>query len=72
MCGRFTLSDVAGEFGATPMQVALVWLLRAPNVLLIPGTSSLVHLQENLVAAELKPSDEALARLDAIGEENVQ
>jgi pyridoxine 4-dehydrogenase len=64
-----TLSDVAGELGATPMQVALAWLLRrAPNILLIPGTSSLDHLHENLRAAELKLSDEVLARLDVIGE----
>jgi pyridoxine 4-dehydrogenase len=68
-----TLSDVAAELGATPMQVALAWLLhRAPNVLLIPGTSSLDHLHENLGAAELKLSDEVLARLDVIGERNVQ
>ncbi len=62
-----TLSEVAGALGATPMQVALAWLLhRAPNVLLIPGTSSLVHLHENLKAAELELSEEVLARLDAI------
>ena len=68
-----TLSDVAGELGATPMQVALAWLLhRAPNILLIPGTSSLDHLRENLGAAELRLSDEVLARLDGIGEQNVQ
>jgi pyridoxine 4-dehydrogenase len=68
-----TLSDLAGELGATPMQVALAWLLhRSPNVLLIPGTSSLNHLHENLGAAEIKLSDEVLARLDAIGEKNVQ
>jgi pyridoxine 4-dehydrogenase len=68
-----TLSDVADELGATPMQVALVWLLhRAPNVLLIPGTSSLDHLHENLGAAKLKLSDEALARLELIGEKHVQ
>ena len=68
-----TLSDVAGELGATPMQAALAWLLRrAPNILLIPGTSSLDHLHENLKAAELKLSDEALARLDAMREGNVQ
>ena len=61
-----TLSDVAQGLGATPMQVALAWLLRrAPNVLLIPGTSSLAHLRENLAAAELHLSDEALKRLDA-------
>jgi pyridoxine 4-dehydrogenase len=53
------------------MQAALAWLLRrAPNILLIPGTSSLAHLRENLNAAELKLSDEALARLEAIGEKN--
>ena len=62
-----TLSEVAGALGAAPMQVALAWLLhRAPNVLLIPGTSSLDHLHENLRAAELELSDEVLARLDAI------
>jgi pyridoxine 4-dehydrogenase len=67
-----TLTDVAGRLGATPMQVALAWLLqRAPNLLLIPGTSSLDHLRENLKAAELKLPDEALARLDAIGKEAV-
>ena len=52
------------------MQVALAWLLhRAPNILLIPGTSSLDHLRENLAAAEIKLPADALARLDAIGEE---
>ena len=62
------LSDVAASLGATPMQVALAWLLqRAPNVLLIPGTSSLAHLRENLAAAELTLPSEALNRLDAIG-----
>jgi len=67
------LSDVARELGATPMQAALAWLLRrAPNILLIPGTSSLDHLHENLAAAELALSNEALARLDAIGEKAVQ
>jgi len=63
-----TLSEVAAQLGATPMQVALAWLIhRAPNILLIPGTSSLGHLRENLAAAELKLSAEALARLDEIG-----
>jgi aryl-alcohol dehydrogenase-like predicted oxidoreductase len=63
------LSAVAGELGATPMQVALAWLLRrAPNILLIPGTSSVAHLHENLAAAALALSDEALARLDPIGD----
>ena len=61
------LSEVAGELGATPMQVALAWLLhRARNILLIPGTSSVAHLHENLAAAGLSLPDEALARLDAI------
>jgi aryl-alcohol dehydrogenase-like predicted oxidoreductase len=63
-----TLSDVAGELGATPMQTALAWLLRrAPNILLIPGTSSLAHLRENLNAAEIVLSDAAIVRLDAVG-----
>jgi pyridoxine 4-dehydrogenase len=67
-----TLSEVAKQLGATPMQTALAWLLhRAPNVLLIPGTSSIAHLHENLAAAELALSDEVLASLDAIGEKNV-
>src|SRR6202140_3739231 len=62
-----TLSAVADRLGATPMQVALGWLLhRAPNILLIPGTSSVAHLKENLAATEIALSDEALARLDAI------
>jgi pyridoxine 4-dehydrogenase len=63
-----TLSEVAASLSATPMQVALAWLLRrAPNILLIPGTSSVAHLRENLAAAELKLPDEALTRLEAIG-----
>ena len=62
------MDDVAAELGATPMQVALAWLLhRAPNVLLIPGTSSVGHLRENLAATELVLSAEVLAELDAIG-----
>jgi len=62
-----TLSDVAGRLGATPMQTALAWLLRrAPNVLLIPGTSSVGHLRENLAAAEIVLSDEVLAELNAM------
>lgn len=62
------LSDVADELAATPMQVALAWLLRrAPNILLIPGTSSVVHLHENLRAAELDLPDAAFRRLEAIG-----
>ena len=63
-----TLSDVAREIGATPMQVALAWLLqRAPNILLIPGTSSLAHLRENLAAAALQLPQAAIARLNTIG-----
>jgi aryl-alcohol dehydrogenase-like predicted oxidoreductase len=62
-----TLSDVASRLGATPMQVALAWLLRrAPNILLIPGTSSVAHLRENLAAGQLTLSSETLKELDAI------
>jgi aryl-alcohol dehydrogenase-like predicted oxidoreductase len=62
-----TLSEIATRLGATPMQVALAWLLqRAPNLLLIPGTSSLAHLRENLAAAELALPRDALAALDGI------
>jgi pyridoxine 4-dehydrogenase len=65
-----TLSDVAERLGATPLQVALAWLLhRSPNILLIPGTSSLAHLRENLSAAELVLPDEAVAELNALGDE---
>lgn len=65
------LSEVAGSLGATPMQVAIAWLLhRAPNVLLIPGTSSVAHLRENLAAAELDLTDEISARLDRIASES--
>lgn len=61
------LSDVAGRLGATPMQVALAWLLRrSSNILLIPGTSSVRHLRENLAAAELHLSDAALKALNSI------
>jgi aryl-alcohol dehydrogenase-like predicted oxidoreductase len=62
-----TLSAVAERLEATPLQVALAWLLhRSPNVLLIPGTSSVAHLHENLAAAELTLSPETLAELDGI------
>jgi pyridoxine 4-dehydrogenase len=62
-----TLSDAADSLGATPMQVALAWLLRrAPHILLIPGTSSLAHLRENLAAAELNLPDEMRQRLDGL------
>jgi aryl-alcohol dehydrogenase-like predicted oxidoreductase len=63
-----TLSEVAIQLGATPMQVALAWLLqRAPNVLLIPGTSSLAHLRENLAAGALDLPPQAQAQLYGIG-----
>jgi len=62
-----TLSSVAGRLRATPMQVALAWLLhRSPNLLLIPGTSSLAHLRENLAAGQLMLSPQNLAELDGI------
>jgi aryl-alcohol dehydrogenase-like predicted oxidoreductase len=62
-----TLSQVATKIGATAMQTALAWLLsRAPNILLIPGTSSLGHLGENLAAAKLTLSQDARVQLDAI------
>jgi pyridoxine 4-dehydrogenase len=62
------LSAVAERLGVTAMQVALAWLLRrAPNILLIPGTSSLAHLRENIAAAELDLAPDAIRALDAIG-----
>jgi pyridoxine 4-dehydrogenase len=61
------LDAAAGSLGATPMQVALAWLLhRSPNILLIPGTSSPAHLRENLKAATLDIPPEIIAKLDAI------
>jgi aryl-alcohol dehydrogenase-like predicted oxidoreductase len=61
------LSDVAQRLEATPMQVAIAWLLRrAPNVLLIPGTSSIAHLKENLAAANLNVPDEVMTLLDGM------
>ena len=66
------LSDVAEQLGATPMQVALAWLLRrAPNILLIPGTSSIEHLRENLAAADLDLPADAITVLDQIAAERV-
>jgi aryl-alcohol dehydrogenase-like predicted oxidoreductase len=63
------LAGIAAELGATSMQVALAWLLqRSPNILLIPGTSSLGHLRENLASAELKLSGDVVDRLNRIGE----
>ena len=61
------LSEVAQQLNATPMQVALAWLLqRSPNILLIPGTSSVAHLRENLAAGALKLTPDVLAKLDGI------
>jgi len=61
------LDAVAGALQATPMQVALAWLLqRAPNILLIPGTSSVEHLRQNLEAATLQLPPETIAALDLI------
>jgi pyridoxine 4-dehydrogenase len=62
------LESTAASLEATPMQVALSWLLRrSPNMLLIPGTSTLQHLRENLAAAELKLSPEIMEGLESIG-----
>jgi pyridoxine 4-dehydrogenase len=61
------LSDVAVRLGATPMQVALAWLLRrSPNILLIPGTSSVAHLKENLAATEIALPDDVIHELEAV------
>jgi pyridoxine 4-dehydrogenase len=63
-----SLDGVAESLGATPMQVALAWLLqRSPNLLLIPGTSSVHHLRENLQAGALVLPSDAIAKLDVIG-----
>ncbi|MGI5995458.1 MAG: oxidoreductase [Saccharomonospora viridis] len=63
-----TLNTVAQQLGASPQAVALAWLLRqSPNILLIPGTSSVAHLRENVAAASLELPEDALARLDGIG-----
>ena len=62
------LEAVAAELGATPMQVAIAWLLqRSPNILLIPGTSSVAHLRENIAAGQLQLAPEVVTRLEAIG-----
>ncbi|AMP01614.1 putative oxidoreductase YdbC [Collimonas arenae] len=67
----FTLSDVAARLGVTPMQVALAWLLRrAPNILLIPGTSSVAHLHENLAAGQLVLPDDAMQELEQVASIN--
>lgn len=61
------LNDVAASLNATPMQVALAWLLRrSPNILLIPGTSSPEHLKENLASGSLQLSDEVMDKLNAL------
>ncbi len=61
------LSEVAKQLDATPMQVALAWLLhRSPNILLIPGTASLIHLRENLAVAKLRLSDTVIDTLNGI------
>jgi aryl-alcohol dehydrogenase-like predicted oxidoreductase len=63
-----TLSSVAASLSATPMTVALAWLLhRSPNILLIPGTSSIEHLRENVAGAGLTLPPDALAELDRVG-----
>ncbi|WP_233863456.1 aldo/keto reductase family oxidoreductase [Paraburkholderia adhaesiva] len=63
-----SLSEIAARLGSTPMQVALAWLLRrAPNMLLIPGTSSVAHLRENLAAGTLDLPDDVLKQLDRVG-----
>jgi len=65
-----TLASAAQALGATPMQVALAWLLqRSPNLLLIPGTSSLQHLRENVAAAALRIPADTVAKLNTIGNE---
>ncbi|MGM4910529.1 aldo/keto reductase family oxidoreductase [Rhizobium sp. 768_B6_N1_8] len=62
-----TLSDVAARLSATPLQVALAWLLKcAPNILLIPGTSSRGHLRENLAVADIELPDDVMAELNGI------
>jgi aryl-alcohol dehydrogenase-like predicted oxidoreductase len=64
-----SLSEVGIQLGASPMQVALAWLLqRSPNLMLIPGTSSVEHLRHNLAAAELRLPMDAVARLDTLAE----
>jgi len=61
------LDSVAASLQAKPMQVALAWLLqRSPNILLIPGTSSVAHVRENLAAATMDLSSDAIGRLDEI------
>ncbi|BBX65104.1 aldo/keto reductase [Mycobacterium saskatchewanense] len=62
------VAEIAGELGATPAQVGLAWVLaHAPNALLIPGTRSVTHLEENIGAAGVTLDNDALERLDAVG-----
>ncbi len=66
--GQPTVREVAARLGATPAQVGLAWLLRrSPNVLLIPGTSSPAHLEENVAAGDVELDDQALRRLEEVG-----
>jgi aryl-alcohol dehydrogenase-like predicted oxidoreductase len=68
-----TLNEVAAETGATPMQVALAWLMqRSPNMLLIPGTSTRAHLRENLAAADIRLSEDVLDKLDGVAKDAVR
>jgi aryl-alcohol dehydrogenase-like predicted oxidoreductase len=60
------LRDIAGRHGATPAQVSLAWLIRKPNVVAIPGASSLKQLEENVAASEVELTDEEAARLDSL------
>jgi aryl-alcohol dehydrogenase-like predicted oxidoreductase len=60
------LRDIAGRFGATPAQVSLAWLVRKPNVVAIPGASSVRQLEENVAASEVELTDEEAARLDSL------
>lgn len=70
LCSRI-LSDVGSRLGVTPMQAALAWLLRrSPSILLIPGTSSVAHLRENLSATALVLQDELFAMLDEVAGES--
>jgi len=63
-----TLNSIAASINTTPMQVALAWLLqRSPNILLIPGTSSVKHLRENLKASEVVLTPEMIIELNKIG-----
>jgi aryl-alcohol dehydrogenase-like predicted oxidoreductase len=72
LAGEPTIVQVAGKHGATPAQVALAWLLaRYDRMLLIPGTSSIAHLEENMAAIELELDDADLAALDRIEQRGV-